>query len=211
MTNTFFRKAIVVSFLGHMTLFGMFSFSFGPGPAELNTSGVSFVGPILYSVDFINNRYSHLKSRMGAFSMKSDMLALDKINRDSFLAQDNYSKPQFLILSGQEKMVYAQPITAAPVIPAKARQAIMFYPSLPYHFTLYFKDRQAVHIELSFQIASGEKRNSILVKRKISSGNIEADLLSMRYITRYLFIEQKGYAPNKWETVKIDLSALKND
>lgn len=212
MTSTFFRKAIIISFLGHMTLFGMFSFSFGPGPVELNTSGISFVGPILHGVDFINNRYSYLKSRMEAFSVKSGVLALDKINRDSFLAQDNYSKPQFLVVSGQDKMAYAQPIIPALVMPARARQqAIMFYPSLPYHFALYFKDRQAVHIELSFQVASGEKRNSILVKRHISSGNIEADLLSMRYISRYLFIEQKGYAPNKWETVKIDLSALKND
>jgi len=211
MTNTFFRQAIIISFLGHMTLFGMFSFSFGPGPTEPNTAGISFLGVMLHSPDFISNRHSYLKSRMGAFSVKSGVLALDKINTDSFLAQDNYSKPQFLVSSNQEKMAYTQVITAAPIIPARARQAIMFYPNLPYHFALYFKDRQTVHIELAFQVASGEKRNSILVKRNISSGNLEADLLSMRYISRYLFIEQKGYAPNKWETVKIDLSALKND
>ncbi|MDD4894420.1 MAG: hypothetical protein PHW54_03805 [Candidatus Omnitrophica bacterium] len=211
MTNTFFRQAIVISFLGHITLFGMFSFSFGPKPAELNTSGISFLGAILRSADFMNSRYSYLKNRMGAFNAKSGILALDKINRDSFLAQDNYSKPQFLVSSNQEKMIFPPAITAAPVITARARQPIMFYPNLPYHFALYFKDRQAVHIELDFQVALGEKRNSILVKRNISSGNLEADLLSMRYISRYIFIEQKGYAPNKWQTVKIDLSALKND
>jgi hypothetical protein len=82
----------------------------------------------------------------------------------------------------------------------------MFYPRLPYHFALYFKDRQTVHIELMFQVISGAQRNSILVKRRVSSGNLEADLLSMRYISRYLFIQQRGFAPNKWQTVKIDLS-----
>jgi hypothetical protein len=57
-------------------------------------------------------------------------------------------------------------------------------------------------------VISGDKRNSILVKRRISSGNLEADLLSMRYISRYLFMQQRGFVPNKWQTVKIDLSTV---
>jgi hypothetical protein len=83
----------------------------------------------------------------------------------------------------------------------------MFYPRLPEHFLLFFKDRQVVHIELMYNVAPRYKTNVITLKRKISSGNLEADLLSMRYIEHYLFIGQTKFVKNKWQTVKIDLSA----
>jgi len=49
-----------------------------------------------------------------------------------------------------------------------------------------------------------------VIKRKISSGNLEVDLLTMRYIGHYLFIQQKRFTPNNWQTVKIDLSEKEN-
>jgi len=101
---------------------------------------------------------------------------------------------------------FTRELTPISLMSGRKESAIMFYPRLPYHFALYFKDRQTVHIELAFAVISGDKRNSILVKRRISSGNLEADLLSMRYISRYLFMQQRGFVPNKWQTVKIDLS-----
>jgi hypothetical protein len=95
--------------------------------------------------------------------------------------------------------------TAVPVaVPQES--VIMFHPLLPYQLQLYFKDRQSVHIELMFNILTSGERNSILVKRKISSGNLEADLLSKRYIEHYLFIQQARFSPDTWQTVKIDLS-----
>ncbi|MGE5197021.1 MAG: hypothetical protein ACM3IL_00745, partial [Deltaproteobacteria bacterium] len=75
---------------------------------------------------------------------------------------------------------------------------------------LYFKDRQAAHIELMFNVLPDGKSNSMDIKRKISSGNLEVDLLTMRYLSHYLFIQQAGFPANKWQTVKIELSP-KND
>jgi hypothetical protein len=83
----------------------------------------------------------------------------------------------------------------------------MLYPKLPHHFLIYFKDRQRVHIELMFNIMTKAMINTILIKRKVSSGNLEADLLSMRYMSHYLFIQQSKFIPDKWQTVKIDLWA----
>ena len=71
---------------------------------------------------------------------------------------------------------------------------------------LYFKDRQLAHIELAFNIISGQKINPVVVKRKISSGNLEADLLSMRYISHYLYIQQAAFPSDVWQEVKIELS-----
>ena len=38
-------------------------------------------------------------------------------------------------------------------------------------------------------------------------GNLEADLVCMRYVSHYLFMQQEKITPGIWHTVKIDLSA----
>jgi len=208
MTNSFFKQAIFISLLGHITLFGMFSLSFGPKIPEVNFARVCFWGAILRSPDLMNNRNFDIGYKRGGFSGKSEIAVLDKINRENPLTSRDYLKPPVSLTFNQEKLVFVQKLLPISLTLTRKEPAIMFYPRLPYHFALYFKDRQTAHIELAFQVVSGNKRNSILIKRRISSGNLEADLLSMRYISRYLFIQQRGFTPNKWQTVKIDLSTV---
>ena len=208
MTNSFFMQAIFISFLGHITLFSMFSLSFGPKIPEVNFSRVYFWGAIFRSPDLMNNRNFDIGYKTGRLTGKSEITVLNKINRENLLASRDYLKPPVSLTFNQEKIAFTQKLTPISLMSGRKESAIMFYPRLPYHFALYFKDRQTVHIELMFQVISGDKRNSILVKRRISSGNLEADLLSMRYISRYLFMQQRGFVPNKWQTVKIDLSTV---
>ncbi len=206
MTNSFFMQAIFISFLGHITLFSMFSLSFGPKIPEVNFSRVYFWGAIFRSPDLMNNRNFDIGYKTGRLTGKSEITVLNKINRENLLASRDYLKPPVSLTFNQEKIAFTRESMPISFMSGRKESAIMFYPRLPYHFALYFKDRQTVHIELAFQVISGDKRNSILVKRRISSGNLEADLLSMRYISRYLFMQQRGFVPNKWQTVKIDLS-----
>ena len=206
MSNPLFRQAIFISFLGHLTLFGIFTFSFGPRIPEVNFSRVCFWGAILRSPDLMHNRNFDIGYKRRGFTGKSELSVLDKINRENILASRDYLKPPVSLLFNQEKIVFTRETMPRALMSGRKESAIMFYPRLPYHFALYFKDRQTVHIELAFAVISGAQRNSILVRRKVSSGNLEADLLSMRYISRYLFMQQRGFAPNKWQIVKIDLS-----
>jgi len=206
MTNSFFMQAIFISFLGHITLFSMFSLSFGPKIPEVNFSRVYFWGAIFRSPDLMNNRNFDIGYKTGRLTGKSEITVLNKINRENLLASRDYLKPPVSLTFNQEKIAFTQKLTPISLMSGRKESAIMFYPRLPYHFALYFIDRQTVHIELLFQVISGDKRNSILVKRRISSGNLEADLLSMRYISRYLFMQQRGFVPNKWQKVKVDLS-----
>jgi len=208
MTNSFFMQAIFISFLGHITLFSMFSLSFGPKIPEVNFSRVYFWGAIFRSPDLMNNRNFDIGYKTGRLTGKSEITVLNKINRENLLASRDYLKPPVSLTFNQEKIAFTRESMPISFMSARKESAIMFYPRLPYHFALYFKDRQTVHIELAFAVISGDKRNSILVKRRISSGNLEADLLSMRYISRYLFMQQRGFVPNKWQTVKIDLSTV---
>ena len=184
----------------------MFSLSFGHKIPEVNFARVCFWGAILRSPDLMNNRNSDIGYEKRGFTGKSEIAVLDKINRENILASRDYLKPPVSLVFNQEKIVFTRETMPISFIPGRKESAIMFYPRLPYHFALYFKDRQTAHIELAFAVISGDKRNSILVKRRVSSGNLEADLLSMRYISRYLFMQQRGFAPNKWQIVKIDLS-----
>ncbi len=206
MTNSFFMQAVFISFLGHITLFSMFSLSFGPKIPEVNFSRVYFWGAIFRSPDLMNNRNFDIGYKTGRLTGKSEITVLNKINRENLLASRDYLKPPVSLTFNQEKIAFTRESMPISLMSGRKESAIMFYPRLPYHFALYFKDRQTVHIELAFAVISGDKRNSILVKRRISSGNLEADLLSMRYISRYLFMQQRGFVPNKWQTVKIDLS-----
>ena len=206
--SDFLEQTIVISLLGHITLFSMFSLSFGPKIPEVNFARVCFWGAIFRSPDLMNNRNFDIGYKTGRLTGKSEISVLDKINRENLLGSRDYLKPPVSLTFNQEKIVFTRELMPISLMSGRKESAIMFYPRLPYHFALYFKDRQTVHIELMFQGISGDKRNSILVKRRISSGNLEADLLSMRYISRYLFMQQRGFVPNKWQIVKIDLSTV---
>jgi len=224
MTNSFFKQAIVISLLGHITLFTMFGLSFGPKIPEVNFTRICFWGAIFRSPDLVNSRDFDTGYKTGRVFGKSEISVLDKINRENLRSSTDYfptqalsgsvadnnwqKKPAVSLAFNQEKIAFTQEFKPIPLMPGRKESAIMFYPRLPYHFALYFKDRQTVHIELDFAVISGDKRNSILVKRKVSSGNLEVDLLSMRYISRYLFMQQREFVPNKWQTVKIDFSTV---
>ncbi len=207
MNNSILKQTIFISFLGHITLFGMFSLSFGPKVPGANFTNVSFWGPVLRSVDLMSSLNFDRGYKKAGFSGKAEILLADKANSQSLLASRTYIKPHAFLSFNQDKPDFIQKPFPIPMPVVRKEPEIMFYPRLPYDFALYFKDRQVVHIELMFQVTSMDKKNSILVKRRISSGNLEADLLSMRYISRYLFIQQAGFLPNRWQTVKIDLSA----
>jgi len=86
----------------------------------------------------------------------------------------------------------------------KAASSIMFSPPMPYHFLLYFKDRQTAYMEVAFYISPEGK--IVGVKRKISSGNPEVDLLIMRNFTHFLNLCKSNFALGSWRTVKINLS-----
>jgi hypothetical protein len=85
----------------------------------------------------------------------------------------------------------------------------MLHPLLPYQFELFFKDRQVAHIELEFCLLNNNGKNSVVVRRKISSGNLEADLLSSRFMNHYLFIQQNRFPSDIWQSIKIQLSTQK--
>jgi hypothetical protein len=209
MTNSVLKRAVVISFFGHMTLFGVFSLSFGPRIPEANFAPVCFWGAFLRSSDLADNHISNNGRASGVSIGKTEVAALNAESRKNLPSIVEYSKPHaYLVLSQERADFITNAAPFLPPAPLKKEPAIMFYPKLPYHFALYFKDRQTVHIELMFKVVTDGKGGSVLIKRKISSGNLEADLLSMRYISRYLFMQQSGFVPDKWQAVKIDLSTV---
>lgn len=224
MKSSIFKKSVFISLLGHLTVFGLFSISFGDRLPKLGYGGVNYRGAVLNNFDLAVSLSkgvilaqhlgkgldsANFKVSVNSLFNKTNTVILEKINKGHVLLQRNYLKPFIAPSFNEAKMAFPEKIAVLSEQPRK-KSVLMFYPSLPHYFNLYFKDRQAVHIELMFNIASDGLKNSIEIKRKISSGNLEADLLSIRYISQYLFIRQKGFAHNKWQSVKIDLSA-KND
>jgi len=139
---------------------------------------------------------------------KSGTLILDTVKQEPFLAPKEYFKPQVTLIFNSDKLLFREKPAQKPQVLARKESVIMFYPLLPAYFSLYFQDRQIAHIELLFNVTTtGKASPSVIIKRKISSGNLEADLLTMRYIGRYLFIQKTLFMPDNWHTVKIDLSA----
>ena len=205
------NKAIIISSLAHLIVFSLFSFSFNQNRFQNQVSPLVFWGQILpkAALNFKNTDLSTTQR----ISPKLDNVLPKKPDSGFYLHRDYSLKPQVELPFNPEKPSFA-PKDASIIqnLPQKKDSSIMFHPLLPYQLQFYFKDRQAVHIELMFNIVSLGEKNTILIKRKISSGNLEADLLSSRYINHYLFIQQARFPRNAWQTVKIDLStSTKND
>ncbi len=209
--NRLLKKTILISFIGHITVFSIFSFSFGNRIPKGDYAAVSFWGQLLS-----NHQISQpviTKTKL------NPALWLDAgWTRHYFPPKTQsqpilygwWQKPPLNFAYTSEKPAFLQEPKAV-FSPIKRKEStIIFHPLLPYSFTLYFKDRQVAHVELMYKIEPSGLKNSIEIKRKISSGNLEVDLLVSRYIGHYLFIQQKDIPAYNWQTVKIDLSA-KND
>lgn len=171
----------------------------------MNYAVLSFWGEIFQSpVLSLSQRYE----KKEPFIKSRDLSVLNKANNEPSLPLMYNSKPPLLLALNTEKMplVKDELPVVKPLRPGKEPEIIL-YPFLPYSFRLYFKDRPVAHVEIIFNIFSQGKRSYVVLKRKISSGNLDADLLSLRYIGHYLFIRQAQFPHNLWQTVKIDLSA----
>lgn len=204
------KKTIIISLLGHITVFVLFSFTFGKIIPKIDYSPLIFWGQILPRADFSIYKNNTLNKKR-IFDNRTDTTILDKAKNEELpsLFVYNLKPPVQVVFNNEEKTLSLHTVLPQLNMPKRKESVIMFHPLLPYQLQLYFKDRQQVHIELMFNIISGREKNSILIKRKISSGNLEADLLSARYISHYLFIQQARFQPNNWQTVKIDLSTQK--
>ena len=208
------KNTLIISLLGHTTIFSLFSFSFGYKIPRVDYVSVSFWGGILRAADlapFPQAKGIDVKSirDLGikeAFVREFNIKPIEKADKGYPGDFGYYFKPVAFLGIKDEKAVFIPEKTPISLPRRREIPAIMFYPSLPHHFLLYFKDRQLAHIELMFNIISGQKMNPVVIKRKISSGNLEADLLSMRYISHYLFIQQAAFPSDIWQTVKIEFS-----
>jgi len=211
MIDSVYKKTICFSLLGHLAVFFLFSLSFGEKILKTNYAGVYFWGSFLLNSELTVGKQIPVQlTTKENFAKQAEMVLLVKPSQDIPQLLNSYLKPQIFSLTQQEKLL-SRPVSTLSSYPKiKKEPLIMLYPQLPYNFLLYFKDRQVVHIELMFNIISQGKNNSVTIKRKIASGNLEADLLSMRYINHYLFVQQSRFMPNKWQAVKIELSP-KND
>ncbi|MDD4899923.1 MAG: hypothetical protein PHT31_06205 [Candidatus Omnitrophica bacterium] len=200
------KKSLIFSLAGHLTLFGLFGISLGPKIPQADFSTISFWGGLLKNYDFKQEPALH---KAGIERLFPDGLKGLKIqSKKQANGPEPYMfscvKPQAR-LSQEGKIDFRNPAAEKPVFVRK-ESVVMLHPELPYYFGLYFKDRQTVHIELVYNIIPHDKSNSVLVRRKISSGNLEVDLLSMRYLSQYLFLQQSALAPNIERRVKIDFS-----
>jgi hypothetical protein len=205
-----FKKTVVISLVSHIAFFGFFSFSFGNRFPMADYSQISFLGQLLSN---IAPEKSYKSENSPLANNGDNRVTLYALGRRSASLSTNILgpafpnlKPHFILNLDAEKPAYIPKLPSwAPSLRQK-EPSIIFHPLLPYSFPLYFKDRQTAHVELEFSIIPASKGNSIVVRRKISSGNLEVDLLSSRCISRYLFLQQSRFHPSRWQAVKIDLS-----
>jgi len=198
------KRTILFSLLGHLTLFSLFSFSFGK-KIDPGCPGIYFWGTFLPA--------SNPGISLGPTGNLMRKILINprniKVNKSvsEVVLPEGYFKPAFYLALSPQKATYLPKTDSTNFCPARKEAVLVFYPQLPYQFSLYFQDRQIAHIELAFNIKTQKGKEGIRVKRKISSGNLEADLLSMRYISHYLFIQKTRFTPDIWQSVKIDLAA----
>jgi hypothetical protein len=203
------RKSLYISLASHLTLFGIFCVSFGVMLPKADYSAASFYGQFLRPNQVTPPAALKPLSGLRNFFLRQAAPSARKPPADYYLALSDYSfRPAINLSACSEKAVFSSaPLGAFIVAKPPLKPSIVFHPLLPYSFPLYFKDRRSAHVEISYRIEPAGLKNAIAIKRKISSGNLEVDLLSMRYISHYLFIQQASLTPGNWQTAKIDLAA----
>jgi len=204
--NATMRKTLLLSFCCHLGVFSLFNFTFGDKLPRANFSSISFLGAILNPPDFkkayfIDNQGQQL------FNRPPKTFPPQEVNLQKNATSSVYIKPQLVLAFSSGKSISPPKSSIIPPVFKQSPSVVMLYPRLPQHFLLYFKDRQSVHIELVFNLFSRGRAKAIIMNRKISSGNLEVDLLSKRYLGHYLFVQQAAFPQETWQTVKIDLSA----
>jgi hypothetical protein len=205
---TLSKNNILVSLLSHLALFTVIGFSLGPTPSMIDHGYVSFVGSILNDHDLAWRLNVRQARRMAAApKIVVRQKAQAGIVREPSRVSGAYFAAPLNFASAHDKLTFVKRDIPVPSsVSGHKDSVVIFHPVFPSHFLLYFRHRQAVHIELLFNISPRDKSNYLKIKRKISSGNLEADLLSMRYISHYLFLQETRFPINTWETVEIDLS-----
>lgn len=219
--HIFFKRSFVVSFCAHLCVFAFFSFSFKPFLVSAPVHSIVYLG----KDPSFSYHAVHLKKR-GAEAGEA-LLGLFNRNRARSYANISFNgarnkgyagimsrdlKPRIAFVDGESKLGYSDKLLPADFVQQQKAPVFIFHPILPAGFSLYFKDRQLAHVELSYRMPSGGAGHLLpVVKRKVSSGNLEADLLCKRYITNYLFARQMALAPSVWQVVKIDLSGTDDE
>lgn len=202
MNNTGLRTVLFFSLAGHILLLALIDVYIKPD-LFLPPAPLIFLGEILHKEE---NKLSF----PAVAGTKKILLkaSLPEVKNKSDLADFGfYNKPESRGgFSGQKVTGTAFLADAMGGGADKNREerALFFYPKLPHNFILYFNDRSTVHIELDFFVASSG--NVVEVKRRVSSGNLDVDLLVWRYVSQWLFVHRKQLKPDSWQTVKIDLS-----
>jgi hypothetical protein len=69
-------------------------------------------------------------------------------------------------------------------------QVVIYQPNVP-KFLFWFRERPPADIELSFFVSSQGK--AIFIERTVSTGSLEADLLAMYYLKRWIFFQPGLY------------------
>lgn len=213
-----FKAAIFISLMWHVVCFSSVELTFGKKVTESNfeLTKIFFLGPILQTpletlsltgqkADYYpqsaqqtkTSAVDRLKARNLVNMLKPGFSEARGLISENILLK----KPPTLILT-ESKTAYFK--STPPVKIKKADSSIMFYPPMPYHFLLYFKDRQVAHMEVAFYISPDGKIAGL--KRKISTGNPEVDLLIMRNLSHFLNLCKSNFSLSSWQTVKIDLS-----
>ncbi len=203
-TDTGLKFAVIVSLCCHIFCFNSIEFTFDNKEnrkgSKLNK--VFFLGSILKEDNhYLQDQHKETdfsKSRLNVRDL-IDILGVNSL--PIYELELDFKKPPLVDLI-DNKTAYFQPCTMPEI--KRADLSIMFYPPMPYHFLLYFKDRQIAHMEVAFYISP--KGKILGLKRRISSGNPEVDLLIMRNLTHFLNLCKSNFVLDSWQTVKIDLS-----
>ena len=187
--------------------FGVFEPVIATRARTAGPENTAFLGSILRAGDFLRPQFLNVKAGAKALNIKTVYPPKD----DDFLSPSikDALKPSADFIRPAQKSTFVEQRSSSFVYQPKEKPALTFYPVLPYSFILYFTDRQTAHMEFTFYISDDGKITH--VKRTVSSGNLETDLLAYRYVTHCLFLQEGRFPARTWQNVKIDLTRKEND
>ncbi len=201
-----FEKSILIAMFWHIICFSSVSFTFFVHPKTVYKSmKIVFLKPLLTKTDFyLENSYKDRRKH----SPRLDTY-LKQISKPLHLSlEQNFSsadKPPITIDSFRDKPHILRHTFISALI-TKTEQRELYRPPMMGR-SLYFQDRPMIGIELNYRLSNSGR--PMFVQRLISSGNLEADLLMMNYLKRWIFFRTKENSD--FNNIKFELSDFLNN
>jgi hypothetical protein len=208
--NKPFSVSFFVSCFWHIGLFSIILINFPDARLKTNNNDIVFLGSFLKDYDFVQNEDYSRQAKIPDYYFKTARQNLLILDLNDYAKLDSFiDKPLAYYF---EKEVYREEIyssieeflsknIALKQRPQEVEADLLDSSNLP-DFKIYFRDELPRYVKFNLYINPTGRVG--FLKKTISSGSFDADMIAQRFVNRLVF-DKSAYGRSHWQTIELNL------